>query len=128
MSTQSLWRSAKGRAAIGAIIGGPVGVVTALAAQWPLAMLAGLCVAAGGLVGALTGDDEDIAEAAVDAILPVGAWLVGAAIAWVILGSFREEMPPVVQERPLEAALGAAVLGGTVAVLILMARLSVPAE
>lgn len=112
-----------GRAAVGAVIGGPVGVVTALATSGPLVVITAAALIAGALAGALTGDAEDSREAAIDAILPIGVWLVGAAIAWVILGTFEEDLPQLLRDYPLHAALGAAVLGGTVAVVVLIVRL-----
>jgi len=123
---QGLFADSTGRAAVGAIIGGPVGVVTALVVGGPLVLVTAAALIAGSLAGALTGDAEDGREAAIDAILPIGVWLVGAAIAWVILGTFHEDLPLIFQHYPLHAALGAAVLGGTVAVLLLIVRLARP--
>ncbi|MFW5866422.1 MAG: hypothetical protein ACOCX2_01310 [Armatimonadota bacterium] len=111
------------RAAVGAIVGGPVGVVTALATGGRLVLLTGLLLIVGAIVGALTAEGEHPREAIVDALLPIGVWLVGAAVAWVILGTFHEDLPGLLQEYPSYAALGAAVLGGTMAVVVLMVRL-----
>jgi len=118
-------RSPTGRAAVGAIIGGPVGVVTALATGGRLVLLAGLCVTAAALIGALTTEGEHAPrEAAIDAMLPIGVWLVGAAVGWVILATQREHLPVLLRDYPSEAALGAGVIGGTLAVVVLLVRLS----
>ena len=122
------WRTPTGRAALGAMIGGPVGVVTALATGGPLVAIAALAVAAGALVGALTATGEDLREAAIDAILPIGAWLVGAAIAWVVLATQAQRLPLIVQANPQPSALVAAILGGTIAVVLMIARLGKRAE
>jgi hypothetical protein len=113
-----------GRAAVGAVVGGPVGVVTALATGGPLVLITGLLVLAGAMLGALTADGADAQEAAIDALLPVGAWLVGAAVGWVILSTFRDDLPQIMREYPLEATLAAAVLGGTLAAVLLVMRLA----
>ncbi len=122
------WRTPAGRAALGAIIGGPVGVVTALATGGPLVAITAVAVAAGALVGAVTAGGEDLREAAIDAILPIGAWLVGAAVAWVLLATQAERLPLIVQANPRPSALAAAILGGTVAVALLVTRLGRRAE
>lgn len=102
-----------------------MGTVTALATGGPLVLLAGVFVAAGALIGALTAEDEDEPrEAAIDAVLPIGVWLVGAAVGWVILATQQEHLPVLLREYPSEAALGAGVLGGTLAVFVLMVRLA----
>ncbi len=120
---RGLLAEAVGRAAVGAIIGGPVGVVTAFVTGGSLVLLSGAFVAAGALIGALVFEEEDVREAAVDAILPIGAWLVGAAIGWVFLSTLRHELPGVIRRYPAQAALGAAILGGTLAVVMLIVRL-----
>ena len=120
---RGLLAEAVGRAAVGAIIGGPVGVVTALVTGGSLVLLSATFVAAGALLGALVFEEGDMREAAVDAILPIGAWLVGAAIGWVFLSTLRHELPRILRENPAEAALGAAVVGGTLAVVVLIVRL-----
>lgn len=99
-------------------------MVTALAAGWRLVLVTALVVAAGALAGALSGEDVEPREAAVDAILPVGAWLVGAAVGWVILATLEDDLPRMLREYPSHAALGAAVLGGTLAVVVLVLRLA----
>ncbi|MFP4248181.1 MAG: hypothetical protein ACLFU7_00905 [Armatimonadota bacterium] len=116
------------RAAIGAIVGGPVGVVTALATGGPLVLTTGLLVIAGAMLGALTAEGADAREAAIDALLPVGVWLVGAAVGWVVLSTFREDLPSPVGEHIALSALAAAVLGGTLATVVLIFRLGKSAE
>lgn len=115
-------RTPLGRAAFGAIIGGPVGAVTALATGWSLVIATAGAVSVGALIGALTAETDDLSEAVIDAILPVGAWLVGAAIAWVLLSTQNYRLPEVVQTNPRPSTLAAAVLGGTVAVIVLVMR------
>ncbi|MGM0491615.1 MAG: hypothetical protein ACQER1_01615 [Armatimonadota bacterium] len=116
------------RAAVGAILGGPVGVVTALATGGPLVLTTGLLVIAGAMLGALTAEGADAREAAIDALLPVGAWMVGAAVGWVILSTFKDDLPPPVGEYLALSALAAAVLGGTLATVVLIVRLGRTAE
>jgi len=112
------------RAAVGAIAGGPVGVVTALATGGPLVAFAAVSVTIGAVIGALTAEGADLHEAAVDAILPIGAWLVGAAVAWVLLGTLQERLPAIVHAYPLAATALAAIVGGTAAVTLLLMRLA----
>lgn len=112
-----------GRAALGAIAGGPIGVVTALATGGPLVALTTVSVTIGALIGALTAEGVDLREATIDAILPIGAWLVGAAVAWVLLGTLQQRLPAIVHAYPLAAAALAAIIGGTAAVTLLLMRL-----
>lgn len=100
-----------------------MGVVTALVSGWPLVVLTGMFAAAGALIGAVTADGGNSREAVIDALPPLGTWLVGAAVGWVMLASFRDQLPQFVQRYPSEATLVTAVIGGTLAVVILMTRL-----
>ncbi len=117
------WSSPIARAAIGTIVAGPVGVAAALATGWSLVLVSTLFVAAGGVIGALTSREDDPREAAIDAMLPIGAWLVGAAIGWVILSTHVEQLPAVIGDHPAASTFGASVVGGTVVVVILIVRL-----
>ncbi|MFO8079150.1 MAG: hypothetical protein R6V07_02485, partial [Armatimonadota bacterium] len=80
------------------------------------------------MLGALTAEGADAREAAIDALLPVGAWMVGAAVGWVILSTFKDDLPPPVGEYLALSALAAAVLGGTLATVVLIVRLGRTAE
>jgi hypothetical protein len=105
------------------MLGGPVGVVTAFATGWPLVLLSAVCVTVGALVGAITTETENPRAAALDAMLPIGAWLVGAAVGWVVLATQSEHLPAVVRGNPSASALAAAFVGGTLAVTVLVLRL-----
>lgn len=118
------WFTSMRGASIGAILGGPLGVLAGwlLAAELLCPAVAGACI--GSLTGALLADPDDIAEAVVTAILPAGAWLVGAGGGWMfgymLIGRhicFWGENVAMTLAR-----IGA-LLGATIAVLVIVGRL-----
>lgn len=112
-------------AAVGSILGGPLGVAVAwlggLGLFWP--SLIG--VVGGALAGGLIAGRDEPSEAAIHAILPIGSWLVGAGGGWLFVFALMARSFMFWGERTVMAASGiAAFVGGTIAVIVMVGRLT----
>ncbi len=112
-------RPAMRRAAVAVSLAGPVGVVVALLAGWPVLPITAICAAAAGLAAALTSSEDSAGDAAVLAILPIGAWLIGAAVGWGILAVVADSYP-VLDRYAFVATLLAAALFGALSVAVVV--------
>ncbi len=107
------------RAAIAVLVAGPVGVLVGLLTVLPMLPVAAVFAVAASFAGALTCPDDPAEDAAVLAILPIGSWLVGAAVGWAMLAMLADAYP-VLDEYSVIMTLVFSILGGTLSVVVVV--------
>lgn len=107
------------RAAVAASVAGPFGVLIGLVTPLALLPITALVVVAAALTAALTCPEDPRSEAGVLAILPIGAWLVGAAVGWAALAMLADAYP-VLDRYSFLLTLLFAIAGGTLSVLVVV--------
>ena len=113
------------RAAVAASIAGPLGVLAGLLTALPLLPVTAVFVIAGALVAALTCPEDSSGDAAVLAILPIGTWLVGAAVGWAGLALLADAYP-LLDRYSFILTLLAAIVGGTLSVTLVVTHFHRP--
>lgn len=112
-------RSSMRRAAIASSVAGPFGVLVGLLTTLPMLPVTAAFVVVGALVAAFTCPEDPMHEAGVMAILPIGAWLVGAAVGWAALAMIADAYPGL-ERYAFVLTLLFSVLGGTLSVFVVI--------